>query len=148
MTTPHFHALSPRQLREAVRAASYPNSETERKAIATADKAADEVVHRHTMLLREESNERMEHGAALLRVADELNSTMIHDVRAHLDSGGNPKELAATYERVEHGVKDMIASLRHEADKAELLADRLDSPEDDYERLLTRFPALRQGFRF
>lgn len=144
----NLNALSPRQLKEAVREAAYPNQTIERDTIAAADKAADAVIARHAGLLREESGERMEHGAALLRVADELESAMLHDVRAQLNRGGSPGQLAAKYERIESGVQKMIGELRQEAAKAELLADRLESPEDDYERLLERLPALRRGIQW
>ena len=144
----NLNALSPKQLKEAVREASYPNTQIERETVAAADKAADAVIARHAGLLREESTERMEHGAALLRVADELDEAMSYDVRVKLTRGANPAGLAATYERVESDVQKMVAELRQEAAKADLLADRLDSPEDDYERLLERLPALRRGIQW
>ncbi len=144
----NLNALSPRQLKEAVREASYPNSQIERETIAAADKAADAVIARHAGLLREESGERMEHGAALLRVADELESAMLHDVRAQLNRGGSPGQLAAEYERIEGGVQKMVADLRQEAAKADLLADRLDAPDEDYERLIARLPSLRRSIQW
>ena len=146
--TNKMQILSPKQLKAAVREANYPNSQLERETIAAADKAADTVVHRHTVLLREEAAERIEEGAAMLRIADELNSAMVSDVRVELSRGMNPAKLAATYERIEKGVQDLIAELRHEADRADLLADRLDNPEDDYERILDRFPALKVGVQW
>ena len=146
--TANLNALTPRQLKEAVREASYPNSEVERATIAAADKAANEVIARHTRLLNVDAAERVEQGTSLLRVATELDEAMSFDVRAGLNRGAKPTELAATYERIESGVQKMIAELRQEAARAELLADRLDSPEDDYERLLERLPALRRGIQW
>ncbi|MER3389677.1 MAG: hypothetical protein RJQ01_06550 [Microcella sp.] len=146
--TVNLNALSPRQLKQAVREATYPNSEVERATIAAADSAADAVIARHTGLLNADAAERIEQGGSLLRVADELNSAMLHDVRAQLQSGANPTALAATYQRLETGVQKMVAELRQEAARAELLADRLESPEDDYERLIERLPALRRGIQW
>ena len=146
--TANLNALSPRQHKQAVREAQYPNSEVERQTIAAADSAADAVIARHTGLLNADAAERIEQGGSLLRVADELDSTVLHDVRAQLERGANPTELAATYQRLEAGVQKMIGELRHEAAKAELLADRLENPSDDYERLLERLPALRRGIQW
>lgn len=144
----NLHALSPRQLKAAVREATYPNSEAERETIATADAAANAVIARHARLMQADAVERLETGAALLTLAAELEDTMSFDVRAQLNRGANPSELAPTYERIESGVQKVISDLRHEAAKADLLADRLESPEDDYERLLERLPALRRGVQW
>lgn len=144
----NLNALSPRQLKQAVREASYPNSEVEREVIARADAAADAVVARHERLMQADAAERIERGTSLLRVADELDSAVLHDVRAQLERGANPTELAGTYEHLESGVRKMVAELRQEAARAELLADRLESPEDDYERLIERLPALRRGIQW
>lgn len=144
----NVNALSPKQLKEAVRTATYPNSQVEQATIAAADKAADAVIARHTGLLQADAVEHLETGASLLRIADELDEAVTYDVRAELDRSGNLSELAATYEHLEAGVQKMIAELRQEAAKAELLADRLEAPDDDYERLLERLPALRRGIQW
>ena len=146
--TVNLNALSPRQLKQAVRESTYANSQLESETIRAADAAADAVIARHTGLLNADAAERIEQGGALLRVADELNSAVLHDVRAQLQSGANPTELAASYQRLETGVQKMVAELRMEAARAELLADRLESPEDDYERLIERLPSLRRGIQW
>ena len=144
----NLNALSPKQLKEAVREASYPNSQVEADTIAAADRAADAVIARHAGLLQTDAVERLDIGASLLRVAAELEDNMSYDVRAQLNRGADPSEQAPTYERIEVGVQKVIADLRQEAAKADLLADRLESPEDDYERLLERLPALRRGIQW
>jgi hypothetical protein len=136
---------SPRMLKEAAREATYPNTQVEREIIAAADAAADAVVARHRTLMEVEASERLETGESLMRVSVELENTLSYDVRVKLQRGGNPTEIAKTYTEVEGGITKMIAELRYEASKAELLADRLESPEDDYERLIERLPALRRG---
>ena len=144
----NYNSLSPRQLKEAVREANYANSQVEREAISAADAAADEVVARHAGLLRAEAVERLDNGASLLRVAGELDDAMVQEVRWELTRGADPVTLSATYERLESGVQKMVAELRQVAAQADLLADRIDSPEDDYERLLERLPALRRGIHW
>ncbi len=139
---------SPRLLKATVREQAYANSTVERETIAAADAAADAVVARYTNELRVEATERMERGSALLTDAAELNKGMVFDVRAELDRGGDLTALAATYERLESRTRSKITELRQEAAKAELLADRLDSPEDEYERLIERLPALRRGIQW
>jgi hypothetical protein len=139
---------SPKLLRETVREQTYPNSQVERATIAAADAAADAVVARHAALMQADATERIESGTALMAVTAELESTLAADVRDRLDEGTDPTALAATYERIEHAVRTKIAELRHEAAKAELLADRMESPEDDYERLIERLPALRRGIQW
>ena len=144
----NMNSMSPRQLKAAVREANYPNSEVERETIAAADAAADAVVARHERLMQADAVERLEVGSSLLKESAELESAVLHDVRGQLSRGTDPSELAATYERLEVGVQRMIADLRREAAKADLLADRLESPEDDYERLIERLPALRRGIQW
>lgn len=144
----NLSALSPRQLKAAVREASYANTQVESETIAAADAAANAVVARHERLMQADAVERLEVGSSLLRVSAELENTMSFEVRAKLNRGADPSELAPTYERLENGITKMIAELRQEAAKAELLADRLESPEDDYERLLERLPALRRGIQW
>lgn len=141
-------AFSPKQLRETVRAATYPNSQIERETIAAADRAADAVVARHASLLQADAVDRLDNGASLLRIADELEVAMTDDVRVELTHGADPSAMAATYERLEHGVQQMVAVLRQDAAKADLLADRLESPEDDYERIVERLPALRRAIQW
>lgn len=144
----NLNALSPKQLREAVREQRYANSREESETIRAADAAADAVIARHAGLLQADAAERLETGASLLRMANELDEAMAYDVRALLAGGASPTETASTYERIESGVQKMISSLREEAAKADLLANRLESPEDDYERLLERLPALRRGIQW
>jgi hypothetical protein len=136
---------SPRMLKEAAREASYPNSQVEAEVIAAADAAANAVVARHRNLMEADAVERLENGEALLRVSTDLENALSYDVRVKLQRGGNPTELAKTYTAVESDINKMIATLRHEAAKASLLADRLEDPESDYERLIERLPALRRG---
>lgn len=137
-------AHSPKALREMVRQGSYPNSEIEGETIARADAAADAIVQRHTTIMRTEAVELIEEASSMVRVADELVLAMVNDVRVELDSGVDPRKVAVAYSRLESDTHKMIASLRHEAAKAELLADRLEDPAEDYERLVSRFSALRQ----
>ena len=139
---------SPSQLRAAVREASYANSETERATIAAADAAANAVVARHTTLMQTEAVKQMDEGKLVLDAAAELANTLSTVVRTELALGVDPSQLSATYERLESGIRTKVAELRREADKADLLADRLDSPEDDYERLIARLPALRRGIQW
>ena len=139
---------SPSQLRAAVREASYANSETERSTIAAADAAADAVVARHATLLQTEAVKQMDEGKLVLDAATELANALSTDVRTELALGVDPFQLSATYERLESGIRTKIAELRREAAKADLLADRLDSPEEDYDRLVTRLPALRRGIQW
>ena len=144
----NLNALSPRQLKTAVRESTYPNSEVERQMIAAADAAANAVVACHERLMQADAVERLEVGSSLLRVSAELENTISFEVRAQLNRGGDLSELAATYERLESNLQQTVAHLRQEAAKADLLADRLESPEDDYERLLERLPALRKGIQW
>lgn len=139
---------SPSQLKAAVREASYPNSETERATIAAADAAADAVVARHATLMQTEAVKQMEDGKLVLDAAAELANALSTDVRTELALGVDPSQLSATYERLESGIRTKITELRREAAKADLLADRLDSPEDDYERIIVRLPALRRGIQW
>jgi len=144
-----FRAIaSPRQLKAAVREAPYSNSEVERKTIADADAAADAVVARHATLMQTEAVKQMEDGKLVLEAAAELANALSTDVRTELALGVDPSQLSATYERLESGIRTKITELRREAAKADLLADRLDSPEDDYERLIERLPALRRGIQW
>jgi len=144
----NLNALSPRQLKEAVREQAYPNSEVERATIAAADKAADAVVSRHANLMQADAREQIETGSALIQAATDLENTMSMEVRVQLDLGTAPSAVAATYERIESDVRRKVADLRHQAAAADLLADRLEDPEDDYERLLTRLPSLRRSIQW
>lgn len=139
---------SPQLLKETVRAQRYPNSQVERETIAAADRAADAVVSRHANLMQADARERIEYGASLVSAAEELHQVMVDDVRVELSLGTAPSVLAPVYERIEADMKKAIAELRQEAARCDLLADRVEDPAADYERLIERLPALRRGIQW
>ncbi|PWC03068.1 hypothetical protein [Agromyces badenianii] len=136
--------MHPDDARVHVRSQTYPNTETEREAIAAVDSAVFDKVRLYESQIVATAQHFLDSSTVHTGAADELVTALAEDIRYPLKDGARPTpELAARYQELRRDAEHAIAALEAAEAEAEWQGDRARDPAAAYSELMNRWKILR-----
>lgn len=145
MTSTSGMSPHPHDQRILAREVAYPNTQSEREALAAVDEAVFARVRVLEAQLVDNAQQFMAERDIDLRASTEIANALLEDVRIALDKGARPTpELAARYKQLVASARQAIATLEAAGDEADWHAGRAADPYETWSDLLRRWPTLRR----
>lgn len=145
MSSEQVQQPHPHDQRILAREATYPNTYTEREAVAAIDSAVFERVRSMENHIVDDAKHFMDERDVDFRASTEIANALIEEVRGALSQGARPTPaLAARYKQLVASAERAITALEAGGTEAAWHAARAADPYATWADLLQRWPTLRR----